>query len=416
MTITIIAAPYSIGAGMGGIGVRLWECAQVLAEEFDVILAVSGESEYSHPGVTIMRFSEHTWKELVAAADVVWLTDLPDSRVLLEAYAAGKIIVCDNAIPVEHLEYENLRQLPDPDAAYQDVVARFKLQVLVSDHFLVRSQVERATTLSAMTLMGRLNSATLAAGRDLHHMVHDVPIGFNKMSNAHAHASVPGTPSCDFLWSGGVWPYFCAEAVPEAVRLLRDRGIKVSVAFLYPPLLRADGSQPALIERIERYDLGGLISIFTTGCPHQERDPILRSAGNLIGLARRGVENQTCHRLRLRDVWLYEKPLLVDSYGATARFVVEQGIGLAADPECPTQVADAMEQLLKPELRASMLRSLASARSQYCLDRTLRGVMDVLGDRAFAPDRKSSKRRIEIDNLLRSHDGLNERMSCILAS
>ncbi|WP_197368018.1 glycosyl transferase, group 1, partial [Streptomyces clavuligerus] len=162
---------------------------------------------FTHPGI---RITTAPARKVVDTCEVVLTTDLPDTTLLLHAHRTGVRIVAENAPPVEHLHYTTLTG-DDGAELYRDTVARWRLQLLLADHLLVRSEAEHASVLGALVTAGRMSVAHHQTDPGLAHLVSLVPLGFTRHAAATAAtadaAAVVTEGACDLLWNGGVWDY-----------------------------------------------------------------------------------------------------------------------------------------------------------------------------------------------------------------
>ncbi len=410
LRLLVHAPAYPVGQAMGGIGIRIWELGQVLADAgVQVRILARGPFDLDWPGITFGPPDAPTWRAGLAWADAVLVGDLPDTRLLLAAHQHRKLIVTDNAVPLEHLEYPSVRQSPTPQATYDDLLDRYRLQVLLTDHFIARSEPERLGLVASLALTGRLSYPIYDPAPTLAHLISLVPIGFSPHSDRRAHAKPPDWHG-DLVWNGGLWDFLQPTLVLEALAVLADRDVACTVHFLYPPppdqplrearrLLAAldamrdrPGQTTATIER-------GLL-------PHDQRDGRLLAARGLVCIAKAGIENDTCHRLRLRDLYLYRKPLLIDRDGATGSLVQRLGVGLAVD-RSPTALADAIQRLLTDEhLYARLVGNIDRARATVRYDTTIHGLLDFLHRRSKAPDIGTARHERLVNALLAANPAM----------
>lgn len=325
--ILIVTSNYCIGSNIDGIGLRLWELAQVLAKHFNVIVLSNKISDFSYSGITFKTFDEN-WKTEVSLADTVLFCDMPDTRIMLYAYEKGKQIICENSIPIEHLDYTNISSSDNPNKSYQEILTRFKLQVLISDYFIVRSKVERVSMITALQMMGRLNYYNYSKEKQLSDLITYIPIGFNKESDEYLKKVKPIQDKIDYVWSGGIWNFYSTSPIVKAIKKLSKENIDIKMLFMYkPPQNQYIEEYENLQINIEKLNLKDSIT-FLDGIFHYERDSYLIKSKAIVCLGRDTIENYTCNRLRLRDVFLYNKPIIVDSYGASANLVSQYNIGM----------------------------------------------------------------------------------------
>lgn len=403
---------YTVANVMGGVGVRVWELAQALAAFADVLIVARGPFDLAAAGVAFVDASdEAATRAALETARTVVVYDLPDTGELLRLFHDGVTIISEVGPPIEHLEYHAVRSAPDADAAYADLVARYELQVLLTDHFLVQSDVARATLITSLCHLGRLTRANYDASAPLDHLISALPLGFSRAAAARARQASPTLPPIDFTWSGGLWDYYDPIAVVRAVAHLKQRGRPVRVRFLYPPppdqvLKEAAG----LREAIAAFGVERFVELRENPPGHADRDGALLSTRALVCVAKPGIENATCVRLRLRDTLLYSLPLVSDACGATATEVRALGIGLAVDCRDPAELAAAMETVARDDTaRRQMIDRLRSVRERFVLDDYVQPVLDVVRERRHASDRGKAAHARRLTEMLARHADLWKR-------
>jgi glycosyltransferase involved in cell wall biosynthesis len=386
MTVALFVPAYRVGSDMGGIGVRAWELAQVLASFMPVTIVARAESDFGHPGVRFV--TPDAWEDAIATCSSAVFYDLPDTRIMLAAHRAGKYIISDNTVPIEHLEFDKVRRAPDPDGCYHDLVARFRLQIILSDHFVVQSNVARATLITALSLAGRLRYCHYNRSARLAHLFTTIPIGFNRFSAAHADMA-HAAPGVDFVWSGGIWDYFDPVSVVAAIAKLHEAGNRVTVRFLYSPPADQRLREGARLQRaIEEYAVSHLVEVLPHALSHYDRDRYLRSARGAVCIGRDSIETYTCVRLRLRDTFLYRLPIVVDRYGASADVVRADGIGIVVDPENPDDLAEALYRVrFDDDLHGGLLANIERLRADYTIDQAAGRLAGVILRKERAPDK-----------------------------
>ncbi|MBM0202000.1 hypothetical protein JNW90_01880 [Micromonospora sp. STR1s_5] len=350
MRLTMFTGPYPVGDGMGGVGLRLWELAVALADEgIQVVVACPPGSDltWRRPGLRVEAFEEDIWPQLVEQTDAVLTTDLPDQRVLLHAHQLGKILLCENAPPIEHLDYTQVAGATDPQGVYDDLLERFLLQTWTCDHFLVRSSVERASMLGTLTAIGRLGPDHHARSRAMNHLITLLPVGFSAEAAATADAAPVTADPAELVWSGGIWDYYDTVVLAKALDRMRASGQPARLRFLYaPPAEQGIAEVDRLRDAVTRLDLHSLIDYPRAPLPHTARDGVIKASKVLVCLGRDGAENHTCLRLRLRDALLYRLPVVVDAGGASGDWVTQWGVGLAVDTRDTDAVAAALTSLV----------------------------------------------------------------------
>ncbi|BCJ61582.1 hypothetical protein C1I93_05905 [Micromonospora endophytica] len=411
MRLTMFTGPYPVGERLGGVGLRLWELALTLAAEGieTVIAGPPGSAvSWSQPGLRVEVFEEDTWPQLVEDADAVLTTDLPDQRVLLHAHQLGKILVCENATPIEHLDYGQVAGATDPEGVYDDLLERYLLQTWTCDHFLVRSSVERASVLGTLAAIGRLGPSHHTRSRTLHHLLTLLPVGFTDQAAALADAAPVTAGGAELVWSGGIWDYYDTVVLAEALDRMRGAGHPARLRFLYAPPPEQDIAEARRLRAaVDRLDLHELIDYPHGALAHTARDAAVKASKVLVCLARDGAENHTCLRLRLRDALLYRLPVVIDSFGASADWVTQWGIGLAVDTRDPDAVADALTRLVfDTATYQRCLDAIDRARLAHRYQAHIGNLLAFLRTGTRAPDAGSPRQQAAVAQLLRRRPSL----------
>jgi hypothetical protein len=401
--ITLHLPAYVVGNRQAGVGVRAWELAQALAPHLPVRIVARGEGDLSCANVDFVEASDWTGRRraLEEAAAVVFF-DLPDTAEMLRMDAIGKVIISENAPPLEHLEYHAVRSAGDPDRVHRLLVAAYELQVLLSDQFLVQSSAARVALISSLCHLGRLARANYEGDPTLDRLTSWMPVGFSLASAEAARNARPSMSMVDFTWSGGLWDFYDPVAVVRAVELLDKMGRSITVRFLYPPpadQVLAEAKE--LARSIVASKVGHLVEILERPPRHQDRCGALLSGRATICIGKPGIENLTCVRLRLRDTLLYAKPLLVDEFGATAEVVRSLGIGTVVDPRHPRDLAEAMYRLARQEdLRAGQVKRIREVRRQFTLDQFVPKLVSFVRRGERAADARATQRQRRVNEIL----------------
>jgi glycosyltransferase involved in cell wall biosynthesis len=403
----VFTGSYPVDDELDGVGLRLWELAQLFADAgHDVVLVVPRASAFSHPSVRFEVFSEGSWPTLVDASDVVFSGDLPDTRVLLHAHAAGKVIVAETAPPIAHLHLPRVRRGERGALLYRGVLARWRLQLLLADHLVVSSEAGRAAILGALTSMGRLASVHDPREPSLRHFLSVVPVGFTQHAALSAAAARPEGPPVDLVWNGSVSEVCAPDPVLEAMAAANAAGHRLTLRMMYVP-------DPETLARLEHM-IGVLGLVDQVQWPrqaplHGRRDGFMKSVRAIVITGRQTAETATLHRLRLRDSGLYGLPVVVDHYGATADLVAAYGFGAVADPTDPGGFATALLGAVRDgPVRAGSLNALYRHRDRFELERHIGPLLDVLATGRRAPDIGSVGHRRAVDGLVAGQPEVRE--------
>lgn len=353
-SLVLDAGSYSLDQeSIGGIGLRVAELAAALAHHFSVFVysPATGAREPVDVGAAELVTDEHDWRGLLADAQAVFFFDMPDAARIEDARDAGVVIVSENTPPIEQLEYPRLRRDGIFDTrAYQHLVDTYRKQLTCSDLFIARSDVERTTLIANLCAYGLLSVEDLARSRQLDHRITTVPIGYSTTTAAPAAPRPTAAPAAgprEVLWTGGLWAFMNPVAAVRAVAVARAAGVEITLRFLHAaPHPDTAAARAEISDVAAGLGITDHVVLHADPMRHDDRDHYLRHAAGLICLARPGIENRTCVRLRVRDSRLHGLPLLVDPFGATATELGADGLAVAVDPDDIGAIADHLAGLV----------------------------------------------------------------------
>lgn len=376
--VLILLNDYQISDNMSGIGLRMYEIAQVLSKYCEITIYSRKHSNLNFFNINIVGYKDDNWKKHVEKCDTVISTDIPDLKMLLYAYQLNKQIIVENAIPIEHLFYDKIKKSNDIDHLYSTLIKQYYFQLLISDSFIVHSLPHEQTLISSLALVGRINSLSYSNDKQLEGLIHNIPIGFNSYSDNQSVIMKYDTEYddgsySDFLWSGGIWDYLNPTLIVDGLRYSKT---KYKVYFLYgPPDDQYISEYQNLKNNITRYDIKSINLLEKV--PHEKRDVYIHHTKNLICIGKNTLENKTCHRLRLRDCFLYNKPIITDSFGATGQFVQATNIGMTVSNE--QELSTAMEILMNDKQRyQEYVSSIKKIRSKFLIDNNIKTLLNAI--------------------------------------
>ncbi|WP_216916152.1 hypothetical protein [Nocardia noduli] len=338
---------YPVGqTGIGGIGLRAAELATALAQYFPVYLYSPATTEEPvDVGDAELVTAPADWTGLLADAAAVLFFDMPDLDRMAQAAGAGKLLVSENTVPVEQLDYPRLRPGGVFDTrAYQELVATYRYQVTHSRLFITRSDIERVTLIANLAAYGGLHPIDLDRSRVLTHRITTIPLGYTRAAARNA-VLRPGTEQSaregtEVVWTGGLWSFLDPCAAVRAVAAAREQGAGLTLRFLHAaPHPDTAETRDAVLTLADQLGIAEHVVLHTDPIRHDDRDEYLRDAAALICLGRPGIENETCVRLRARDSRLYGLPTVLDPFGATATELSADGLAAVFDPADTTGIS-----------------------------------------------------------------------------
>ncbi|MER5741981.1 hypothetical protein ABT097_01750 [Streptomyces sp. NPDC002225] len=325
---------------LGGIGLRVRELAAEIARVAGVTVFSPGSlPERLGPGVRLVT-RESAWAAELRRSDIVYSFDSPSPERLASVADSGLPMIVENAPPLEHALYPSLARRADRESRYRETVEAYQRQLAGGAFFTCRSAVERATLVANLCLTGRVTVEAMRASGALDGLVTTIPVGFSesaaeaarrRLTEAGRERSFREGPF-RVVWSGGLWTYLDPLFALESVRIARSRGVPVELVFLYG---RENPDNAAvlsgLLGAVERYGCGAYVTIRQAPLGRAEYFRVLAGASALLCVGRRGVENDTCVRLRIRDSRLFGLPTVVDRHGPTFDELARDGLAHGAD-------------------------------------------------------------------------------------
>jgi hypothetical protein len=377
--VVVDAGSYSLSeTSIAGAGQRLAEMAQVLSRRFIVRVITSAASNVVDVGGAAAVSPGKEAAQAIATADAVMFFDTPDRGRIELAVAHRKLIIGECRAPIEHMSYPSVLACADPTGEHQRFLGTYRRMLQVAHHFLCRSQVERAALLSTLCAFGRTTPADIMRSPTLDHLITTVPVGFSRRGLDAADAAKP-VRLADFLWTGGIWAFFEPLMLVEAMKILRDRGVDATAAFLHAaPTEDTRSTISEVGKAIDDLELGDRVHLHTRPVALSERDQYVKAAQAYVCIARPGAENETGTRLRLRDTWLHGIPTIIDPYGISGDLVAAENLGVALREPSAESLADVLAQVksgavTRPGRRMERLYENSMAAFLDWLDDNLRG-------------------------------------------
>ena len=398
---------YRLSEDMSGIGLRMLEIAQVLSGHCNITIYSNIPSDIRLDNINLVSCADNKLEHYINICDAVVSTDIPDMEMLLYAYKLDKQIVIENSIPIEHLFYSEMTSSMNIDEKYNQLIMQFYFQLIVADIFIARSFPEEQTLIACLALVGRLNTYTYTNEGQFSDLISKIPIGFNNFSETHRSEHCYNTTKdeyeCDLLWSGGIWDYLNPNMIIDALNILPITE-RPKIHFLYkPPSDQYINAYEELKNRIEKDNISNIA--FIDNIIHSKRDIHIEKAKALICVGKNTLENKTCHRLRLRDCFLYKKPIIVDRYGATGLFVQANNIGLTVNNA--NDLTDAIKILMHDNNKyAELVSSIESIREQYLIENNIGHLLNAISMGKRAEDIRTNKWKEKISSFISKHNKL----------
>ncbi|MDQ5821624.1 MAG: glycosyl transferase family 1, partial [Actinomycetota bacterium] len=207
-----------VGSTMSGPGIRYFELAKALAEQFDVTLAVPNESDAVVGGVRIVTTPRDpaALRRMLGAFDAVVSQNLPAHAMRWLARRPVRVVY-DLYVPLlsEHLAMLDV-ELDHPASVrfHEQAMLAQRLALATGDAFVCASERQRDFWLGMLASLGRIDLDAYRRDPSMRALIDVVPFGLPDEPPVPADPAlkgvIPGIAESDLvlLWGGGVWNWF----------------------------------------------------------------------------------------------------------------------------------------------------------------------------------------------------------------
>ncbi|WP_446225038.1 hypothetical protein ACTWPB_07970 [Nocardia sp. IBHARD005] len=308
--------------------------------------------------------ASNIYEQVLQSADLVVMYDFAQLRSVEIVRSLGIPIIAEIAPPIEHLLYDTDKTSSERVAQHDRYVQMFNTLVREAGFFLARSGIEKAVLAGVLVSAGRVDviDGDTARFRDL---IGTVPIGYtvgesgrNRRQPEDATA-VPVTKPA-IVWNGGLWPYMNWKIVLEAIVHVDSRTREeLLVAFpdvrsMEPDRGRDSGDlqtnkvlEYARTIGVEKNVVLFPLRIDSGNQATSEDDQVLATTEDnvhvhprgYVCIARDGIENDTCVRLRVREPRAFGLPMIIDGGNPTCDELDRDGLAIPVDRQSAESIA-----------------------------------------------------------------------------
>lgn len=348
-------------ARMAGPGIRYWHFARVLSHEFEVTLAVPGQTSLTGDGFVIRPFTlgqAESLVPLVAGADVIvtfgyLLHDHPELARLQVPLVIDTYIPYPLEALVQNAGAPLADQVAAVDAALEDVLTQFQ----AGDFFLCASERQRRLWLGLLLALGRVNPHTHGDDPTLRRLIDVVPFGLPANPPQHTRSVLRGViegigpDDRVILWGGGIWQWLDPLTLIRAVGWIVHNHPEVKLVFpgTRHPFHARVPDMPMRHRAMKLAEELGLLDrwvFFGDWAPYADWPNYLLEADIGTSLHFDCVETEFAFRTRVLDYIWAGLPMIVTGGDALAELVAEHELGVVVDPEDVDGVAEALKTLL----------------------------------------------------------------------
>jgi glycosyltransferase involved in cell wall biosynthesis len=344
-----VVAPEPVRPRMAGMGIRAFEIARALCEEFDVRLLVPGDPAEAPPapGLEIRA-------ALPGTEEFARLARHSDGA-LVSGHAAGAFFAAAPEVPVAVDWYdpflvENFRygRTLGPEVEARDREA-WTLALLRGDFFLCASEEQRLFYAGMLVQGGRWDAERFLsdpAGRSL---IAVVPFGVRAPAEARPDAvrrAVGAEPGDPVLLFGGLYDWNDPEAVLESWDELTAAHPGLRLIFCENPNPATTPQSAFERARTAARDRGWLAKsvFFLPWTPYDRRGNLYAASTLAVCACRSGLEADLSFRTRLLDAAAAGLASVSLHGGGLARRLEEAGAGVAA--ASPRELIEAIGRYL----------------------------------------------------------------------
>jgi glycosyltransferase involved in cell wall biosynthesis len=414
----LIISQDRVGPQMAGPGIRSWEFACYLCQEFQVTLAAPGPAVTRNPAsqrepafgegralsFDIIYFDPSDpapLRQATAETDVVIV-----GGYLLRAYPFLLSLSCPLVIdayipyPLEAIELQSQYPMTDQVSANADAVLTLDLQFLAGDHFICASERQRDLWLGILLALGRINPESYFRDRSLRRLIDVVPFGLPEEPPHRTRPVLRGIhPSVSqddrvILWGGGIWQWLDPLTLIRAVHAISSRMPDVRLFFPGVSHPDADVAHDMAMQRAARQlsdelRLTGETVIFGDWLPYSDRQNYLLEADLGVSLHFDIAETRFAYRTRLLDYIWAGLPIVATQGDCLSEVVQQQGLGRVVQAEDVAGLAATlMEILVDHELRERLRPNFQAVAAQFMWPRVLEPLARICRSPQRAVDRQ----------------------------
>ncbi len=417
-----------VGSRMAGPGIRYWELARVLAHQFDVLLAVPGDSSQPNSNtISSCPYQPGRWSTLVREAEranaillcgdvLVWFPELEEIGVPL-------IVDGYDPHPIETLAL--FAGSPEQWDRHRRSERILRAQCRAGDFFICASERQRDWWLGLLEAGGRINPHTYDEDPSLRKLIDVVPYGLPSAPPHHNQQVLkgmwPGIAPEDkvLLWGGGLWQWLDPLTAVRAMALIHER--RDDVRLVFPGTRHPNPAVPDMPIREDTVRLAeelGLLNehvFFGDWVPYEDWPCYLLEADVGLSLHFDTLEARLAFRSRVLDYVWAGLPMVVTEGDALSQQVGRLGLGEVIGYRNEQELATAVLRLLdKP--RSGFDRPFAEAQPGFTWECAVGPLVEFCTNPRLAPDRPArSGQKTWPDPSDAQRDGEVETLQAVIA-
>ncbi len=400
------------GALAAGPGIRYFEIARAMDRAgLDVTLFVPSESfERSSSDIKIEPWSLNGLGEAIRDKDAVILPQVHGG--LSRAYPKTADISQPTAVDLyDPVLIENLGLQDESDNSVLDYDGYLRSVVPIlkrGDYFFCANERQRYYYLGVLNVLGRINPLTFH--EDILGMV---PYGVSSEPAVHSsnvmRGKIVGTDDKVILWFSGIYPWFDAVTLIEALPIILKEIQNAKLVILGGVHPRSHAPDDEFKKTVKRAQELGLIdsSVFLVDWqPYEERANWYLESDLAVTTHKKSLETDLSHRTRVVDFIWAGLPVIVSKGDEFGRIIESAGCGYSVPiKDRQALAAKVIEVLSNEDLRETMKDSAKKLAAELRWDKVVQPLIDWAKDPKIAKDRSNKTARESVLKAVDTIDG-----------
>jgi glycosyltransferase involved in cell wall biosynthesis len=397
-----------VGERMAGPGIRYWELARILSQEFEVILAAPGKPTIGSPGFRLKGYEADggVLADLMRVVDVVMVSgDLLRKFPFLKEGDKPLVMDLYDPFTLENLEMYSERPLAEQRGIHDISLAILNELLQVGDFFICASEKQRAFWLGMLSALNRVNPVTYGQDRSLRKLIEVVPFGLPSEGPRHERDVLKGVwegiapQDKVVLWGGGIYnwldPLTLIWALSHIVEVRQDiklffMGIKHPNPLVYTMRMCTEA-----IRLSKELGLYNKHIFFNDWVAYGERQNYLLEADVGISLHLDHIETTFSFRTRVLDYIWAGLPMIVTRGDDMSDLVERYGLGKVVDyQDVEGLSAGLLEMLDQPCLKEAYAPGFEEIRGRLTWSRVAAPLVEFCRSPRLAPGRITLEEKV----------------------
>jgi|SRR3989344_3008423 len=369
--LTILSFQFDIKPSMSGMGYRIWEMCQALVNIEDLKIKIIAPvcEGLSHKGIVLEVLNINTIEKYISESDIFYVNfGTPPGVISLLKKYKKKIIFDALMTPIETLEYQSFKasSLESQDLTFENTIVNYKHIIKNTDYFITGSYEEKEIMVGQLLMEGRINHKTY---KTIDHMIDIIPIGYNRdILKSVSQVEETFSPVKTYVWNGGLWNHYSTKILLKSIKDIAEIDKNIRLEFLY----KSNTDTYRNVEKfINNEFLVNSILLDKEKLDYCNRHKKLNSSHAIIVIVDKSIESHTTLRLRIRDVFLYNKPIIATKYGLLGRFIEDNKIGVTVD-NTESEIKAAITRLSNDSVFYNKcVEQIKKIKDQFCYENNL---------------------------------------------